>query len=77
MTAPDPRANALAIIQAAMTRRAAAGLVATNGIHCPTPEWLAFHNARDAAPRDAYGRITLTDDLRALHLAAKRSTGRA
>ena len=39
--------NPLDLIQAAMNRRAKAGLVANNGVHCPTREWVEFYNLRD------------------------------
>ena len=66
--------NPLDLIAAAKARRTAAGLVADNGIACPTQAWVDYYNARDAASQDAEGRTLLTAELRALKSAAKAST---
>jgi hypothetical protein len=64
----------IALIQAAKARRADLGLVAANGIHCPTQAWVDYYNARDAEPKDAQGRILKTPRLIALKTAAEMST---
>ena len=61
------------LIAAARARRADAGLIANNGIACPTAEWRDYYNARDAAPRDG-GRVKTTPALRALKARAVAST---
>lgn len=66
--------NALDLIAKAQARRAASGLVARNGIACPTAEWRDYYDARDAMPRDADGLICMTPELRALKAAALAST---
>ena len=48
--------NPLDIIAAAKARRAAAGLVSTDGIACPTQEFVEYYNARANEPRDEIGR---------------------
>jgi hypothetical protein len=56
-------------------QRAAAGLIADNGLHCPTQAWVDFYNAREAAktqPRSA----ALTARLTTLKAAAVASTAR-
>ncbi len=60
----DYAANAIKIITAAKARRAAAGLVAADGVHCPTPEMKAWHDARHGlsrvdfdAKRDFYTKL--------------------
>jgi P pilus assembly chaperone PapD len=64
----------IALIQAAKARRAALGLVATSGIHCPTQAWVDYYNARDAEPKDAQGRILKTPRLIALKKSAMESS---
>jgi len=66
--------DSLALIQAAKTRRAAQGLVARNGIACPTQEWVEYYNFRDSLPRDNNGMIRTTPALAALKAAAIAST---
>ena len=68
--------NPLDIIAAAKARRVAAGLVSTNGIACPTQEFVEYYNARADEPRDDAGRILKTPALIALKAAADASTGR-
>lgn len=64
-----------AIIDAEKARRAAAGLVAADGVHCPTPEMKAWHDARHGLNREAFeaDREHYTN----LRKAALRSVGRA
>ena len=66
--------NALEMIAATKTRRIKAGLVSTNGIACPTQAFVDYHNARNAAPRVADGRVFKTPALIALKAAAVAST---
>ena len=64
----------LDLIAAARNRRAAADFISVSGVYCPTQAWKSYYDARDAAPRDADGRVKLTAALRALKAAAVAST---
>lgn len=66
--------NALDVIAAAKARRAAAGLVAKDGVHCPTPEMKAWHDARHGLTREQFNADR--ERLIALRQSALASVGR-
>ena len=51
-------------------RRAAAGLIALNGVACPTQEWKDYYDARHLAPRDREGFAVVAPALRELKARA-------
>lgn len=61
------------LIAEAKSRRAAAGLVAADGVHCPTLEMKAWHDARHGLSRDDFNanRAHYTE-LRRMALASVR-----
>jgi hypothetical protein len=55
-------------------KRADAGLVADNGLHCPTQAWVDFYNARTAAMAAGKPDAKTAATLNALKRAAIAST---